>query len=375
MITVLCGGVGAAKFLQGLLMVRSPADVAAIINTGDDAVMHGLHVSPDIDTIVYTLSGEVNPETGWGRRSETWEAMRTLRQLERQPGDLAWFNLGDKDIGTHLYRTSRLREGAALSEITAEIAAGYGVEIRMLPMSDSRVATMMRLAGGAVAQEAGNAGANTAAGESLKEAGEAGDGNHILGKRMGTRHGANSAAGESLGEAGEAGDGKSEEIGFQEYFVKLRHDVEVAGVRFDGAEAALPAPGVAEAIAEAEILVLAPSNPVVSLGPPLAVKGIRSAILNRIAHGRPVAAISPLIAGRALKGPADRLLTEMGGEASSAGIARWYEGLIDTLVIDEADAADKAAVEACGVRCVVTRTVMDTPEIAQSLAQTVLDLV
>ena len=344
MIAVLCGGVGAAKFLQGLLMVCEPADVTAIVNTGDDAVMHGLHVSPDIDTIIYTLSGEVNPETGWGRHSETWEAMTTLRQLERQPGDLAWFNLGDKDIGTHLYRTSRLREGAALSEITAEIAAGYGVEIRILPMSDSRVATMMRLAGGAVAQKAENGGANTAAGESLKE-------------------------------AGEAGDGKSEEIGFQEYFVKLRHDVEVAGVRFDGAEAALPAPGVAEAIAEAEILVLAPSNPVVSLGPPLAVKGIRSAIADRIAEGRPVVAISPLIAGQALKGPADRLLAEMGGEASSAGIVRWYEGLIDTLVIDEADAADKAAVEACGVRCVVTQTVMDTPEIAQSLAQTVLDLV
>lgn len=334
MITVLCGGVGAAKFLKGLLMVSSPADVTSIVNTGDDAIMHGLHVSPDIDTIIYTLSGEVNPETGWGRHSETWEAMDTLRQLERQPGDLAWFNLGDKDIGTHLYRTSRLREGAALSEITAEIAAGYGVEIRVLPMTDSRVATMMRLAGGAGAakQEAENAG------------------------------------------AGGAGEGRGEEISFQEYFVKLRHDVEVAGVRFDGAEAALPAPGVAEAIADAEILVLAPSNPVVSLGPPLAVKGIRSAIVNRIAKGRPVVAISPLIAGQALKGPADRLLAEMGGEASSAGIARWYEGLIDALVIDEADAADTAAVEACGVRCVVTQTVMATPEIAGSLAQTVLNL-
>ena len=337
MIAVLCGGVGAAKFLQGLLMVCEPADVTAIVNTGDDAIMHGLHVSPDIDTIVYTLSGEVNSETGWGRRSETWEAMTTLRQLERQPGDLAWFNLGDKDIGTHLYRTSRLSEGAALSEITAEIAAGYSVGIKLLPMTDSRVATMMRLAGGAVKREGENAGANMA--------------------------------------AGEASDGKDEEIGFQEYFVKLRHDVEVAGVRFDGAEAALPVPGVAEAIAEAEILVLAPSNPVVSLGPPLAVRGIRSAIVNRIAQGQPVTAISPLIAGQALKGPADRLLTEMGGEASSAGIARWYQGLIDTLVIDEADAADKAAVEACGVRCVVTRTVMDTSEIAQSLAQTVLNLV
>lgn len=333
MIAVLCGGVGAAKFLKGLLMVCDPADIAAIVNTGDDTVMHGLHVSPDLDTIVYTLSGEVNPETGWGRRSETWQAMDTLRQLERKPGDLAWFNLGDKDIGTHLYRTARLREGAALSEITAEIAEGYGVEIKMLPMSDSKVATMMRLAGGAASNEAGTS-SETAAGEETNR-----------------------------------------EISFQEYFVKLRHDVEVAGVRFDGAEVALPAPGVAEAIAESEILVLAPSNPVVSLGPPLAINGIRSAIAERVADSKPTIAISPLIGGQALKGPADRLLAETGGEASSAGIARWYEGLIDTLVIDETDAGDKASVEALGIVCVVTQTVMDSPEISRSLAQTVLDLV
>ena len=330
---MLCGGVGAAKFLKGLLMVCDPADIAAIVNTGDDAVMHGLHVSPDLDTIVYTLSGEVNPATGWGRRSETWQAMDTLRQLERKPGDLAWFNLGDKDIGTHLYRTARLREGAALSEITAEIAEGYGVEIKMLPMSDSRVATMMRLAEGAASNETGTSN-ETAASEET-----------------------------------------SREISFQEYFVKLRHGVEVAGVRFDGAEAALPAPGVAEAIAESEVLVLAPSNPVVSLGPPLAIDGIRSAIAERVADSKPTIAISPLVGGQALKGPADRLLTEMGGEASSAGIARWYEGLIDTLVIDETDAGDKASVEAFGIGCAVTQTVMESPEISRSLAQTVLDLV
>ena len=319
MITVLCGGVGAAKFLKGLLMVSNPGDVTAIVNTGDDAVMHGLHVSPDLDTIIYTLSGEINPETGWGRHSETWQAMATLRQLEREPGDLAWFNLGDKDIGTHLYRTARLRQGATLSEVAAEIAKGYGVEITVLPMSDNRVSTMMRLAGGLAG-------------------------------------------------------GASEEISFQEYFVKLRHDVEIASVRFDGAETALAAPGVAEAIAEAEVLVLAPSNPVVSLGPPLAIDGIRSAVVERVANGKPTTAISPLIGGQALKGPADRLLVEMGQEASSAGITRWYEGLIDTLVIDEADAGDKALVEACDIACVVTQTVMDTPEIAGSLAQTILDL-
>lgn len=332
MIAVLCGGVGAAKFLKGLLMVCDPADIAAIVNTGDDAVMHGLHVSPDLDTIVYTLSGEVNPETGWGRHSETWQAMDTLRQMEREPGDLAWFNLGDKDIGTHLYRTARLREGAALSEITSEIAEGYGVEIKMLPMSDSRVATMMRLAG--------EQGEDARADEDKKPGSET-----------------------------------NREISFQEYFVKLRHNVEVAGVRFDGAEAALPAPGVAEAIAESEVLVLAPSNPVVSLGPPLAIGGIRSAVAERVADSKPTIAISPLIGGQALKGPADRLLAETGGEASSAGIARWYAGLIDTLVIDETDADDKASVEALGIGCVVTQTVMESPEISRSLAQTVLDLV
>ena len=332
MIAVLCGGVGAAKFLKGLLAVCDPADITAIVNTGDDAVMHGLHVSPDLDTVVYTLAGEVNPETGWGRRSETWQAMDTLRQLERKPGDLAWFNLGDKDIGTHLYRTARLREGAALSEITSEIAEGYGVEIKMLPMSDSRVATMMQLAEGARSNETGTSN-ETAASEET-----------------------------------------SREISFQEYFVKLRHDVKVAGVRFDGAEAALPAPGVAEAIAESEVLVLAPSNPVVSLGPPLAIDEIRSAVAERVADSKPTIAISPLVGGQALKGPADRLLAETGGEASSAGIARWYEGLIDTLVIDETDTDDKAAVEACGISCVATQTVMDSQEISRSLAQTVLDL-
>ena len=251
MIAVLCGGVGAAKFLKGLLMVRSPADVAAIVNTGDDAVMHGLHVSPDIDTIIYTLSGEVNPETGWGRRSETWEAMSTLRQLERQPGDLAWFNLGDKDIGTHLYRTSRLREGAALSEITAEIAAGYGVGIKILPMTDSRVATMMRLAGGAAKQAGGKCHRKRGRGSSRRR-------NRLSGvfREAPPRCGGGWRA-------------------------------------LDGAEAALPAPGVAEAIAEAEILVLAPSNPVVSLGPPLAIDGIRSAIAERVVDSKPTIAISP----------------------------------------------------------------------------------
>ena len=145
MITVLCGGVGAAKFLKGLLMVSNPVDVTAIVNTGDDAIMHGLHVSPDLDTIIYTLSGEINPETGWGRHSETWQAMATLRQLERDPGDLAWFNLGDKDIGTHLYRTARLREGATLSEVAAEIAKGYGVEITAVSYTHLTLPTILRV--------------------------------------------------------------------------------------------------------------------------------------------------------------------------------------------------------------------------------------
>jgi LPPG:FO 2-phospho-L-lactate transferase len=303
-ITVLAGGVGAARFLVGLLEVVDAADVTAVVNVGDDTVLHGLHVSPDLDTVTYTLAGAVNPETGWGLVGETWQAMASLEAY----GGEAWFRLGDRDLGTHLYRTDRLLAGAPLSTITTEIAARWGLALRLLPVTDDPVRTMVTLADG-------------------------------------------------------------DEVDFQRYFVGLQHSVAVSSVRFDGAESARPAPGVLDALAGADTVVLAPSNPVVSIGPILVVPGIEAAVA---ARRDDVVAISPIIAGAALKGPADRMLAELGHEASVVGIARLYAPLIGTLVIDEADAELAGAVEAEGVRCVVTRTVMKEPGVAAALAKVVV---
>jgi LPPG:FO 2-phospho-L-lactate transferase len=303
-ITVLAGGVGAARFLVGLLEVVDAADVTAVVNVGDDTVLHGLHVSPDLDTVTYTLAGAVNPETGWGLVGETWQAMASLEAY----GGEAWFRLGDRDLGTHLYRTDRLLAGTPLSTITTEIAARWGLALRLLPVTDDPVRTMVTLADG-------------------------------------------------------------DEVDFQRYFVGLQHSVAVSSVRFDGAESARPAPGVLDALAGADTVVLAPSNPVVSIGPILVVPGIEAAVA---ARRDDVVAISPIIAGAALKGPADRMLAELGHEASVVGIARLYAPLIGTLVIDEADAELAGAVEAEGVRCVVTRTVMKEPGVAAALAKVVV---
>ncbi len=304
MITVLAGGVGAARLLSGLVQVVPPAEVTAVVNTGDDVVMHGLHVSPDLDTVTYTLAGADNPETGWGLAGETWQAMGSLG---RYGGD-TWFNLGDLDLGTHLYRTGNLAAGVGLAEITAGITAGWGLEPTLLPMTEDRVATMVTLADG-------------------------------------------------------------DEVGFQEYFVRLRHDLPVSSVRFDGAEASSPGPGVLDAIAGAEVVVVAPSNPIVSIGPLLAVPGIADAIRAMREH---TVAVSPIVAGAALKGPADRLMRELGHEASVVGVARIYRDIASCLVIDSADADLAGAVEAEGMACVVTDTVMSSPEVAADLAKTVL---
>ena len=284
-----------------------PADrLTAVVNTGDDVVLHGLHVSPDVDTVVYTLGGAANPDTGWGRLGETWEAMGELRALSG--GRLAWFNLGDRDLGTHLYRTSRLAEGAGLTEVTAEIARRFGVAVTVLPMSDDRVETRVTLAGG-------------------------------------------------------------REVGFQEYFVGLHHEVGVESVRFAGVEASRPAAGVIAAVEEAEMVVVCPSNPVVSVAPVLAVPGVGDAVARRRDR---VVAVSPIVAGTALKGPADRLLTELGHEASVAGVARMWAPWVGTLIVDVADAGLAPAVEAAGVRCVVTPTVMSGPAESAALARAVL---
>ncbi len=311
MICVLAGGVGAARYLAGLLQVRPPADVVAVVNVADDVELHGLHVSPDLDTVTYTLAGAINPETGWGLAGESWQAMDMVGRY----GGIDWFRLGDRDLGTHLYRTHRLRQGAPLSTVTGEITRAWGLGLTVLPVTDDRVETRVTLAG--------DPGAGT-------------------------------------------------EIGFQEYFVQRRHDVPIRAVRFAGGDAARPAPGVLDAVAGAEVLVVAPSNPIVSVGPVLAVPGVADAV--RARRDRNVA-VSPIVAGAALKGPADRMLVELGHEASVVGVARLYRDLVGTLVIDEADAASAAAVEAEGLRCVVTPTIMAVPGVAAALAETTLGAV
>tara|TARA_B100000470_G_scaffold160223_1_gene125540 strand:- start:173 stop:1096 length:924 start_codon:yes stop_codon:yes gene_type:complete len=305
-------------------MVRAvPAsDVTAIVNTADDVVLHGLHVSPDLDTVTYTLAEAGNPETGWGLAGETWQAMDALERL----GGHAWFRLGDRDLGTHLHRTGRLADGAGLATVTAEIATAWGLELTLLPMTEDRVATMVTLA---------------RCDEAREESGE------------------------------QTSEQASREVGFQEYFVRLGHSVAVESVRFDGAQESLPGPGVLDALADADVVVIAPSNPIVSIGPLLAVPGIAEALRSRRAD---TVAVSPIVAGVALKGPADRLMRELGHEASVVGVARIYRDLAATLVVDAADAGLADAVEAEGMACVVTDTIMSSPEVAADLSRRILEV-
>ncbi len=291
--------------LAGLQQVVDPAELTAVVNVGDDTVLHGLHISPDLDTCTYTLAGAINPETGWGLVGESWHAMTALERY----GGLTWFRLGDKDLATHLYRTHRLREGAALSTITAEITRGWDLGLRMIPVTDDPLSTVVTLAEGGT-------------------------------------------------------------VSFQDYFVRLQHGVPITGVAFAGTEEARPAPGVIEAIADATTVVIAPSNPIVSIGPLLAVRGVRDAIAAR--RDRTVA-VSPIIGGAALKGPADRMLRELGHDVSVVGVARLYAELAAVLVIDEVDAALADDVAATGIRPVIAPTIMSTPERAAALGRTVLE--
>jgi LPPG:FO 2-phospho-L-lactate transferase len=313
MIAVLCGGVGAARFLGALARVVDPVDTAGIVNTGDDTVLHGLAISPDLDTVTYTLADAIDAERGWGLADESWRAMEALQRYAavRPEGSAAaptWFNLGDRDMATHLYRTARLAEGATLSRVTAEICAAWGVRQRLVPMSDQKVSTVVTLA--------------------------------------------------------EGGD-----VSFQEYFVKLRHSVPVKAVRFEGAADAHLASGLADVLEKAECVVVAPSNPIVSIGPIRALRDV-DAILG--ARRTSVVAISPIVGGVALKGPADRMLSELGHLPSVVGVARLYAQIAGTLVIDPLDAHLAAAVEAEGLRAVVTPSVMSTPQIGTELARVAL---
>jgi LPPG:FO 2-phospho-L-lactate transferase len=319
-VAVLAGGVGAARLLTGMVRAMPPEAVTAIVNVGDDIELHGLHISPDLDTVVYTVAEAIDPERGWGLRDETWQAMASLERY----GGTTWFRLGDQDLATHLFRTQRMADGAPLSTATAEIAAAWKLALRVLPVTDDRLRTRVTIA---------------------PEPHSAANG------------------------SGPGGFSAPDEVSFQEYFVHRQHSVPVSAVRFECDVDARPAPGVLEAIMTAGVVVIAPSNPIVSIGPVLAVPGVRNAVRQR---RESVVAVSPIVGGKALKGPADRMLRELGHEPSVVGVARLYAPLAGTLVIDEADRALAGDVEATGMHCVVTDTIMRDAEAAKALAHHVL---
>jgi LPPG:FO 2-phospho-L-lactate transferase len=311
MLVALAGGVGAARFLRGLVRVVPPEDVTVIVNTADDEVFHGLYVCPDLDTVTYTLAGAEHPEQGWGLAGETFVTMDALDRY----GQDTWFRLGDRDLGTHIYRTERLAEGATVSEVAAEIARAWGVVPRLLPMTDDRVATRVTVS---------------------------------------------------------RDDGRREVLKMQEWFVRERANPVVAAVDFDGIETARPAPGVLAALEAAETVLICPSNPVISIGPILAVPGVREVLRRRRDR---VVGVSPIIAGAPVKGPADRLMGPLGMEVSCVGVARAYAEFCGTLVIDSGDEQRAREVEAAGVHAVVADTLMTDARVAAALARHTLDAV
>ena len=304
MLATLAGGVGAARFLAGLVHVVPAADVVAIVNTADDDEFHGLHVSPDLDSVTYTLAGASNVAQGWGLEGETFATLDALARFDVP----TWFRLGDKDLATHLFRTERLRAGVPLSAVTAEIARAWSIGARLVPMTDDRVRTRITV------------------------------------QRDG---------------------GRTEELAMQRWFVGERAEPPVVSVRFEGAVAARPAPGVLEALTAADTIVLCPSNPVISIGPILAVPGIREIL---VARRDRVVGVSPIVGGAPVKGPADRLMAPLGIEVSCVGVAREYAEICGSLVIDAVDAGRAPEVEAAGVHAVVTDTMMRSPEVAAALA-------
>lgn len=302
-ISVLSGGVGAARLLSALSRVLDPSEITAIVNVGDDLVLHGLTICPDLDTISYTLAGLNNGELGWGLRGETWRVMDELSEL----GGAAWFRLGDRDLATHLYRSQRISEGATKSDVTRELCEHWGVRVRLLPVTNDSIATEFDTA---------------------------------LGR-----------------------------LSFQQYFVEHHHDVAVNAIEVVGVDTARAAPDVLETLNSCSRIVIAPSNPLISIDPILQIPGVRDILARR--HDD-VVAISPIINGAALKGPADRLLGELGHDVSSVGVAQYYEGLIGTFIIDQADVNLRDVICARGVKVEVTTTVMADAENALRLAQVIL---
>ena len=308
-VVVLAGGFGGARMAHGFALLGESVDLSVVINTGDDVEMHGLHVSPDLDTVMYTLAGLANDETGWGVRDETWSAAQMLERY----GAPTWFRIGDRDLGTHVGRTKLLGDGRHLSEVLAVMTRALGVDARLLPMTDDRVRTHVRTADGW--------------------------------------------------------------LGFQDYFVRRHHADDVLELRFEGIELSTPAPGVVEAIAAADLIVVAPSNPFLSVAPILSVPGILAGLL---AANAPVIGISPIIGQQAVRGPAAQIMRSLGTEPSAAGVARHYAhawpGLLDVLVIDQVDAAEAEAVNASGVRAHVAQTLIAEQKERRRLAQEILEL-
>lgn len=308
-ITVLSGGVGAARLLRGLSTVVAPESITALVNTGDDLTLHGLAISPDLDTITYTLAGAIDSQRGWGLTGETWDAVNALRRYEsvRPPNSTAaatWFGLGDQDLATHLYRTARLAEGATLTEVTAEITRAWGLAVTLAPMTNDRFRTRVTLA-----------------------------------------------------ETGAT-------VSFQDYFVRLGHQAAISAITFDHLQARAT-PAALDAL-DAERIIVAPSNPFVSIGPIRELDEIEQRLRER---RESVVAVSPIVGGAALKGPADRMLSELGWTPSVESVAALYCEIAATLIIDPVDAHLASAVERYGMRCVVTPSVMSTPARSADLAR------
>lgn len=303
MITALAGGVGAARFLTGLVKLVNEEDLSIIVNTGDDIELYGLHISPDIDIVTYTLAGIVNEEKGWGIKSDTFECLNMLKRFNQE----AWFSLGDKDLATHIFRTDLLKKGFTLSQVTALISQALGLKVKILPMTDDKFETRVRIPEGCV-------------------------------------H-------------------------FQEFMVKRGARDSVLGVEFVGAEQAKPALGVLDSIRNSELVIICPSNPIVSIGTILAINGVRDAL--RETKARKVA-VSPLIAGAPIRGPADKLLRGLGLEVSAYSVAKLYSDFLDTFVLDVADASQKDRIEKLGLKVKVANTIMRDFECKVELARTVL---
>jgi len=312
-VAVIAGGVGAARLLRGMVKVVDPNGVVAVVNTGDDTELHGLSISPDLDTITYTLAGAIDPERGWGLAGETWQAMEAMRRYGdvRPPTSTAggtWFSLGDRDLATHMYRTARSAEQATLTEITSEIAAAWSLSCALLPMTDGRCRTMLRRAD------------------------------------------------------------THEWIPFQTYFVGLQHSVAIDEIAFEH-DGAYPTAAVLDALERARTIVIAPSNPLVSIAPIRSLPGVDEILERRRDR---VVAVSPIVGGVALKGPADRMLAELGIEPTVVGVAELYRTIASALVIDHVDVGLAPAVEALGMRCIVTSTVMTSVDVSADLSRACL---